>query len=84
MAPTRTKTRLRQFAVQRIHIGKDIPFPIPMINIAGEITEDIALLICFVFELLAAAKGETMEDIYSKRKGFAKIMEEACSLNIPA
>ena len=37
-----TKRGVGQFAVQGIHIGQDLPFPLPIINICGEKTEDIA------------------------------------------
>ena len=38
-----TKKAIGQFAAQGIHIGRDSAIPLPLINICGESTEDIAL-----------------------------------------
>ena len=38
-----TKRGIGQFATQGIHIGRDSALPLPLINICGESTEDIAL-----------------------------------------
>ena len=37
-----TKRGVGQFAVQGLHIGQDSPFPLPILSIHGETTEDIA------------------------------------------
>ena len=51
-----TKKRAGQFATQGIHIGQNVPFPLPLINICGETTEDIAMQVELCFEILAAVK----------------------------
>ena len=38
-----TKRGIGQFATQGIHIGRDSALPLPLINICGESTEDIAM-----------------------------------------
>ena len=46
-----TKQRIGQFATQGIHIGRDSALPLPLINICGETTEDIALQVIHYFLL---------------------------------
>ena len=48
-----SKKRAGQFATQRIHIGQNVPFPLPLINICGKTTEDIAMQVDLGFEILA-------------------------------
>lgn len=38
-----TKARVGQFVAQGIHVGRDPPFPLPILSIDGETTEDIAM-----------------------------------------
>ena len=90
-----TKKRAGQFATQGIHIGQNVPFPLPLMNICGETTEDIAMQVDFGFEILAAVKKEPVEDIYklvdthmtdstSHNKGFAALLAELYNLDEPA
>ena len=90
-----TKKRVGQFATQGIHIGQNVPFPLPLMNICGETTEDIAMQVDFGFEILAAVKKEPVEDIYKlvdthmtdstvHNKGFADVLAELYSLDKPA
>ena len=58
-----TKKRVGQFATQGIHIGRNVPFPLSLINIAGETTEDIALQVDFGMEVLAAVQGKEAKDV---------------------
>ena len=51
-----TKQRVGQFATQGIHIGQNVPFPLP--------TEDIAMQVDLEFEILAVVKKKPVEDIY--------------------
>ena len=47
-----TKARVGQFVAQGIHVGRDPPFPLPILSIDGETTEDIAMQV----ELLISDK----------------------------
>ena len=38
-----TKKHVGTFNAQGIHIGKDNPFPLPILSVDGETTEDIAM-----------------------------------------
>ena len=89
-----TNKRAGPFATQGIHIGQNVPFPLPLMNICVETTEDIAMQVDFGFEILAAVKKKPVEDIYklvdthmtdstSHNKGFADILADLCTtLNI--
>ena len=90
-----TKKRVGQFAVQGIHIGQELPFPLPLTNICGETTEEIALQVDLGFEILAAVKGKPVEEIYKHvdahitdstehNKGFNAILQEMYGLDSPA
>ena len=90
-----TKKRAGQFVTQGIHIGQNCPFPLPLINICGEKTEDIALQVDFGFRCLAAVKDMEVAEIYSlvdahqtdsveHNKGFAKELQELYDLDSPA
>ena len=59
-----TKRRVGTFATQGIHIGQDIPFPLPLCGIVGESTVDVALQIDFGFEIVAATRGISVEELY--------------------
>ena len=90
-----TKKRAGQFTTQGIHIGQNVTFPLPLMNISGETTEDIAMQVDLGFEILAAVKKEPVEDIYrlvdthmtdstSYNKGFADILADLHNLAEPA
>ena len=90
-----TKKNVGSFATQGIHIGQNVPFPLPLINISGETTMDIALQVDFGFQVLAAVKKKTPEEIYKDvdahmtdstehNKGFAGILAELYNLDSPA
>ncbi|MCP4354868.1 MAG: hypothetical protein GY793_04400, partial [Proteobacteria bacterium] len=48
-----TKKGVGQFMVQGLHIGQGLPFPLPILPICGETTQDIALKVDMGFEILA-------------------------------
>ena len=90
-----TKKGIGQFATQGIHIGRESALPMPLINICGESTQDIALQVDHGFNCLAIAKGISVEEVYSMvsthmtdsvehNKGFNKILQEMYSLDEPA
>ena len=90
-----TKKRVGTFACQGIHFGQNVPFPLPLLPICVESTEDIALQTDFAFEVLSAVHGKSKEDIYNvvdthitdsteHNKGFAKILAELYNLDTPA
>ena len=60
-----TKKGVGQFVVQGLHIGQDIPFPMPILPIHGETTEDIARQVDLGFEILAAVRGVSVKQVYS-------------------
>ena len=85
------KRRVGTFASQGIHVGQNVPFPLPLLPICGESTEDIALQTDFAFEVLQAVTGEKKEDIYKlidthmmdsteQNKGFAQLLADLCNL----
>ena len=90
-----TKKRVGTFACQDIHVGQNVPFPLPLLPICGQSTEDIALQTDFAFEVLSAVHVKSKEDIYNvvdthitdsteHNKGFAKILAELYDLDTPA
>ena len=90
-----TKISLGQFATQGIHVGKDSALPMPLMNICGESTEDIALQVDHGFNCLAVSRGVPVEEVYSlvsahmtdsveHNKGFNTILQEMYSLETPA
>ena len=90
-----TKKGVGQFAAQGLHIGQDVPFPLPILGIAGESTEDIAMQVDMGFEILAAVKNIKVEEVYcmvdthitdstEHNKGFAQILAEMYDLESPA
>ena len=58
-----TKKGIGKFAVQGIHIGKDLPFALPLTNICSETTEDISIQIDLMFEILAAVRKQPVEKL---------------------
>ena len=60
-----TKKRIGQFAGAGIHIGQNVPFPLPLFPICGEKTQDIAEQCNLVFEILAVVDGMSAADLYN-------------------
>ena len=90
-----TKRRVGTFACQGIHVGQNVPLPLPHLQICGETTEDIAHQTDFAFEILEAVTGKRKEDIYKlinahitdttdHNKGFASILAELYNLDTAA
>ena len=59
-----TKKGVGQFMVQGLHVGQESPFPLPILQIHGETTNDIALQIDMGFEVLATIRDVKVEEIY--------------------
>ena len=90
-----TKKGVGQFAVAGIHIGQNVPFPLPLIPVVGEKTEDIAMQCSLMFEILGATTKKPKEDVYKivdahmtdstkHNKGFAALMADMYDLAKPA
>ena len=90
-----TKKHVGTFNAQGIHIGKDNPFPLPILSIEGETTEDIAMQTDMAFSMLAAVRKVEVVEIYKlvdvhmtdtteHNKGFAELLAEMYSLDKPA
>ena len=86
-----TKKHVGTFNAQGIHIGKDNPFPLPILSVDGETTEDIAMQTDMGFSMLAAVRGVEVSEIYKlvdvhmtdsteHNKGFAEILAEMYDL----
>ena len=81
-----TKKGIGQFAASGIHIGKNVPFPLPLIPVCGESTSDIAEQCSLMFEILAVVDNVSHEDLYEQlvdahmtdstehNKGFAQLL----------
>ena len=90
-----TKKGIGSFAASGIHIGKNVPFPLPLIPICGEATTDIADQCSLMFEILAVVDGMTPESLYDElidahmtdstehNKGFAVILQQMFDLDSP-
>ena len=87
-----TKKGIGQFATQGIHIGRDSAMPLPLINICGESTQDIALQVDHAFKCLAISRGVAVEEVYKlvsahmtdsvqHNKGFNAILQDMYSLD---
>ena len=59
-----TKKHVGTFNAQGIHIGKDNPFPLPILSIEGETTTDIAMQTDMAFSMLAAVRKVDVSEIY--------------------
>ena len=90
-----TKKHVGTFNGQGIHIGKDNPFPLPILSIKGETSEDIAIQTDMAFSVLAVVRGVDESEIYKlvdvhmtdgteHNKGFASLLAEMYSLEKPA
>ncbi|KAI9548371.1 hypothetical protein NQZ68_010593 [Dissostichus eleginoides] len=89
------KKGVGQFMVQGLHVGQDSPFPLPILPIHRETTEDIAMQLDMGFEILASVRGVSVEDVYKlvdahmtdsteHNKGFSKLLAEMYNLETPA
>ena len=58
-----TKKGVGQFMVQGLHIGQENAFPLPILQIYGETTEDIAMQVDMGFEILALVRGVSVKDV---------------------
>ena len=90
-----TKKGVGQFATQGISIGRDTPFPLPLLPICGESTKDVADQVAMAMEVLAAVKGVSAKEVYqlvdthmtdsvSHNKGINKELAELYDLDKPA
>ena len=90
-----TKKGVGQFVVQGLHVGQDNPFPLPILPIHGETTQDIAMQVDMGFEILASVRGVSAADVYKlvdthmtdsteHNKGFSKLLAEMYDLETPA
>ena len=90
-----TKKGVGQFIVQGLHVGQDCPYPLPILSIHGETTEDIAMQVDMGMEMVAAVRGVKVEEIYKlvdthitdsteHNKGFAELLAEMYNLEKPA
>ena len=90
-----TKKHVGTFNAQGIHIGKDNPYPLPILSVDGESKEDIAMQTDMDFSMLAIVRGVDVTEIYKlvdvhmtdateHNKGFAKLLAEMYSLEKPA
>ena len=84
-----------KFAISGIHIGQNVPFPLPVIPVSGEKTKDIADQCYLMFEILGVVKKKTAAEVYQlvnthmtdstdHNKGFASIMADMYNLDTPA
>ena len=60
-----TKKGVGQFMVQGLHIGQENAFPLPILPIYGEKTEDIAMQVDMGFEIPVLVRGVSVKDVYS-------------------
>ena len=92
---TLTPVHVGTFNAQGIHIGKDNPYPLPILSVDGESKEDIAMQTDMDFSMLAIVRGVDVTEIYKlvdvhmtdakeHIKGFAKLLAEMYSLEKPA
>ena len=90
-----TRKVVGTFAGQGVQVGQEAPFPLPLIVIQGETTQDIAQQVDFGFEVLAKIKGVETKEIYKEvdvhmtdsvehNKGIAKVLQELYNLDKPA
>ena len=59
-----TKRGVGQFATQGLCIGCDNPFPLPLLPICGESTEDVADQVALAIDVLGAVKGIPPAEVY--------------------
>ena len=90
-----TKRGVGQFATQGLSIGRDSPFPLPLLPICGESTEDVAAQVAMGMEVLAAVKGVPAREVYklvdthmtdsvSHNKGINKELADLYDIEKPA
>ena len=59
-----TKKGVGQFATQGLSIGRNTPFPLPLLPICGESTEDVTAQVAMGMEVLAVVKGIPAREVY--------------------
>ena len=90
-----TKKGVGQCATQGISIGRDTPFPLPLLPICGESTKNVAAQVAMGMEVLAAVKGVPAREVYqlvdthmtdsvSHNKGISKELAVLYDLDKPA
>ena len=90
-----TKKGVGQFAVAGIHIGQNVPFPLPLIPVSGETTKDIADQCSLMCKILAVVSEKSEAEVYEQidahmtdstehNKGFAEIMKDMYDLETTA
>lgn len=90
-----TRKLVGTFATQGVQVGQESPFPLPLMGIHGESTQDIAQQVDFGFEVLAKIRGVETSEIYKQvdvhmtdsvehNKGIAKVLQELYDLDKPA
>lgn len=62
---TTTKKRIGHFGVAGLHIGKSVPFPLPLFPTFGEATEDVAYQCNLGLEILSVVDGMSPADLYN-------------------
>ena len=84
-----------KFAVSGIHIGQNVPFPLSVIPVSGETTQNIVNQCSLMFEMLGTVNNKTASEVYKlvnvhmtdsteHNKGFANIMADMYDLNTTA
>ena len=87
-----TKKGVGKFAVAGIHIGQNVPFPLPLIPVSGEKTSDIADQCALMCQILSAVSDKSEKEIYEQfdahmtdstehNKGFAELLKEMYNLD---
>ena len=90
-----TKKGVGKFAAQGIHIGRDAPYPLPILPIDRETTEDVAMQVSMGLSMVAVVRGVTSDEIYKMvdthmtdatehNKGLAEVLQEMYDLDRPA
>ena len=90
-----TKKGVGKFAAQGIHIGRDAPYPLPILPIDRETTEDVAMQVSMGLSMVAAVRGVTSDELYKMidthmtdatehNKGLAEVLQEMYDLDRPA
>ena len=61
-----TRKVIVTFVGQGVQVGQETPFPLPLMVIQGETTQDIAQQVDFGFEVLAKIRGVETKEIYKE------------------
>ncbi|KAH3729443.1 hypothetical protein DPMN_055414 [Dreissena polymorpha] len=86
---------IKGYQVQRLHVGQNCPFPLPILPIHQATTEDIAMQLDMRYKILALVRGVSVEDVYElagahltditeHNKGFSTLFAEMKNLEAPA